>query len=326
MLPLIGILGLAIAGYALAPSLSGRDDDDLSAPEADEDEDDLPILPLDRLPGPDVEDDVGNWGENWGADEAATQPDPSSDTDGYGETILGQSGNDVIFAPDGDDTIDGLDGDDYINAGIGNDSVAGSAGHDELHGEAGDDTLSGGDGDDTVSGHIGDDVLTGDAGNDQMVGGDGADRMDGGDGDDALIGSYGDDIMVGGAGADVLFGGVGNDLVDGRDGPGQTAVLDYVNGGAGDDLLIGGALDNLHGGDGADTFVLTEPGLGAAVVQDFDADSDALIVMYDGAGPMPVLGTAPGAGGVTLLVNGEPAAFVIGQDSIDLAAVRLVAA
>jgi len=313
MLPLIGILGLALAGFALGPALSGTNDDE-PAP-ADDDVDELPIIPLDQLPMP--PDAV---------EEDEAPPEPQTAADEVDESITGTAENDVIFAGDGDHAVDGLDGDDYIDAGAGNDSVTGDAGDDELHGEAGDDALLGGDGNDTVSGHIGNDMLTGDAGNDQMTGGDGDDRMDGGAGDDAMIGSYGDDTLTGGAGADVLFGGIGNDVVDGRDGPGETDVLDYVNGGAGDDVLLGGALDNLHGGEGADTFTLAGAGLGTTTVQDFDANSDALIVLYDGTGPMPVLSTAPGEGGVTLLVDGEPAAFVIGQDSIDLAAVRLVAA
>ena len=327
MLALLGLLGIAAIGMAFVPSLSqARDDDDEALPEEDNDLA-LPLpleqLPFDDDPGIDPPDDAVP-GQGFSEDDEPQWPDddlPPTSAD-LGESLIGGDARDLIFATDDDDHVSGLGGDDYINAGDGADVVLGQDGDDELHGALGDDALWGDAGDDTLLGHVGDDVLWGGQGNDALSGGDGGDELHGGDGDDSLQGSLGDDVLVGGAGSDVMFGGSGDDILDGRDGDAGDAP-DFVNGGAGDDLLIGTTGDTLHGGDGSDDFVLAG---GAVTVQDFDSATDKLAVLFDAALAQPSLSMLADETGLTLLVDGAPAAFLPGVQTIDLDQVELVAA
>jgi Ca2+-binding RTX toxin-like protein len=103
---------------------------------------------------------------------------------GFSDTILGDSGPNVLSGRGGGDAIQGRAGDDTINGGDG---------PDELGGNGGNDTLSGGTGPDSLRGDAGDDVLGG------------------GPGGDALRGGSGDDTLSGGSGADDLRGGPGSD-------------------------------------------------------------------------------------------------------------------
>jgi len=170
-------------------------------------------------------------------------------------------------------------------------------------------------------------MLSGEGGNDTLTGGDGADWLDGGDGDDSLGGNLGADTLIGGMGSDVMHGGEGNDLIDGID-HGGPAQMDFLNGGANDDILFGGAFDYMNGGTGADSFVLhtDQARQGAAIVQDFDAVEDTLVVYYDAQGPAPSLSLAHSDSGLTLLADGVAVAKMPGLDSLDLSQVQLVAA
>ncbi len=103
-------------------------------------------------------------------------------------------------------------------------------------------------------------------------------------------------------------------------------MRDYLNGGEGDDVLQGGADDNLNGGGGADLFQVGAEDGGPVVVDDFDSEEDALVVVYDGAGPQPELTQRADESGVVLLADGIAVAQVLGVEEIDLASVRLVAA
>ena len=119
-----------------------------------------------------------------------------------------------------------------VLGGSGQDLLFGGASADVLIGNAGSDTLFALGGNDALWGGSGDDSLTGGEGNDLLVGGDGNDGLDGGDGDDVLIGGAGGDSLNGGEGSDVLLGGDGGDiLAAGGGGP------DIVDGGSGVDVL-----------------------------------------------------------------------------------------
>jgi Ca2+-binding RTX toxin-like protein len=78
-----------------------------------------------------------------------------------------------------------------IYAGDGNDSVVGGSGDDLIFGEAGVDSLAGGAGNDVVHGGNDADYLYGGLGNDVLIGGNGSDWLFGEGGDDLLIGSNG---------------------------------------------------------------------------------------------------------------------------------------
>ncbi|WP_170000940.1 calcium-binding protein, partial [Campylobacter sp. RM16189] len=91
-----------------------------------------------------------------------------------GESVIGSSYSDTIYA-NNDNNI--------IRTGYGDDLVYAKAGNDTVYGEGGDDTIDGGAGNDTVYGEGGDDTIDGGAGNDTLYGGDGSDTYVFGKGD-----------------------------------------------------------------------------------------------------------------------------------------------
>ncbi len=315
MIALLSLLGLAFAGMALVPTGTSvaEDGDEVGYP-------DDPERPVDLVTdGDDADPDTGADPEPVDDGDQDPDTDPATDPD-TGVDDGGENGGT-------DDIMQGTDGRDYLDGQDGDDAIYGGGGADELHGNAGDDLLDGGDGADSLYGHIGDDSLSGGDGDDELIGGDGADQLDGGSGDDSLLGSVGDDVLTGGAGADVLNGGDGNDMLHGSD-TGSDARLDYLNGAEGDDTLYAGALDNLHGGNGSDIFAfdMDQADQGAANVEDFDAETDTLVVLYDGTMPEPDLTMSVTEAGTSLLANGQAIAFVQGVQMIDLDAVQLIAA
>lgn len=243
------------------------------------------------------------------------------------EEITGGDGDDQINGDKGDDTLAGMLGEDHLYGDEGDDSLMGGAGDDLLHGEAGTDHLEGEDGADTLFGHSGDDLLDGGAGEDSLIGGFGHDALDGGAGDDVLHGREEDDTLIGGAGADVLFGGDGNDLVDGT---GDEGAVDFLNGGDGDDVILAGAGDYADGGNGMDSFLLSqwEEGSSETTIMDYNHAEDSLVLLYeDNGGTDPEVeirtGTdTPGTGAV--YVNGALVATVHGGGDLVPADITLL--
>ncbi|NHX27487.1 calcium-binding protein, partial [Escherichia coli] len=90
--------------------------------------------------------------------------------------------------------------------------------------------------------------------------------------------------------------------------------MDYLNGGDGDDILLAGAHDLATGGNGADSFVigdwLTEGE--SAIVADYHAGEDALIVVYDpDTDPAPEITIDTDADGTSVIrLNGLAVATV----------------
>ena len=114
------------------------------------------------------------------------------------------------------------------------------------------DYFSGEDGENLLEGTEDDDVIDAgyyDAQGDCVDQGDGAgtdglgDVIDGRGGDDSITAGDGDDTVCGGAGDDSLAGGTGADMLDG---------------GAGDDLITVAEGDSATGGDGDDTFLVSD--------------------------------------------------------------------
>jgi Ca2+-binding RTX toxin-like protein len=66
--------------------------------------------------------------------------------------MLGNQGDDILWANVGNDFVSGAEGDDRIDGG---------PGHDELYGDQDNDAVNGGDGDDYISGGDGNDILYG---------------------------------------------------------------------------------------------------------------------------------------------------------------------
>ena len=202
----------------------------------------------------------------------------------------------------------GLINNNTLIGGSGNDLLFGQSGNDTLAGGAGNDLLFGGDGNETLTGGTGSDLMFGGAGNDRMIWnpGDGSDLMEGGDGIDTAevnggngaevftitangsrvrfdritlapfsldIGTTenfvlnmngGDDVFTAGNGLANLIhltidGGAGNDTITGGDGD-DTLIggdgNDTITGGRGSDLALLGAGDDTfiwNPGDGSDT-------------------------------------------------------------------------
>ncbi|WP_309087228.1 type I secretion C-terminal target domain-containing protein [Phenylobacterium sp.] len=187
------------------------------------------------------------------------------------------------------DTLVGDDGDNWIWATGGTDSIAGGGGNDLLHVGNGSHTVDGGDGVDTlgfysetltgpvnvtlanqsgpqntlqgtmtltgienlsgVANLVGGDTLTGNDGANVLAGWDGADSLSGGDGADTLLG---DGVIHPDVNGVVTVyqddGANANDTLNGGNG------VDTLVGGGGDDLLIAGlGADALDGGAGNDT-------------------------------------------------------------------------
>jgi hypothetical protein len=179
--------------------------------------------------------------------------DLNATCNGLPATIVGTTGDDVLFGTNGADVIAGLGGNDIIYGGNGDDVICGYAGDDTLNGGNGNDTLVGSYGNDILSGSNGDDTLIDSDGNDVLDGGNGNDSLTGGDDIDMLYGKNGNDVLDGGSGEDTLTGGNGNDT---------------LSGGAGDDALIGeNGSDTLTGGPEGDSF---SGGLGVDVNTDFN--------------------------------------------------------
>jgi Ca2+-binding RTX toxin-like protein len=97
---------------------------------------------------------------------------------GYGATITGSDGDDLIFGTSGDDVIYARGGNDIVFGLGGNDTIISGGGHDVLFGNEGHDHLEGGAGQDTVFGGAGNDMVMGGAGNDHLLGGDAPDSFD----------------------------------------------------------------------------------------------------------------------------------------------------
>lgn len=172
--------------------------------------------------------------------------------------------------------------------------------------ESDDNTLTGTFGADDLAGGAGNDVLLGRFGTNAIFGGNGDDHIDGQAGDDQNYGNIGNDWLNGGFGFDTLIGGAGNDAIyvtadgvqDGMFGAVDLDVRDVPCGKEGDDTLFVGIDDIANGDEGADEFVggtWIDP-TAPAIIQDFDAAEDILVVLFDPAlNPNPVVTTRAGA-------------------------------
>ena len=192
--------------------------------------------------------------------------------------------------------------------------IIGNSRNNTLQGGVWDDYITGGPGNDVLKGGDGNNTLEGGDGHDILVGGIDTDMMDGGPGDDTFLPGLGHNDMVGGPGVDtVVFVGHPTELVG--------IVVDLVNsdvyhsfgvdyiesienvcgtphddtlitagfadnavsGMNGDDILIAnGGYDVLIGGEGKDTYDLTDA-RGTKMIENNANDSatDKIILPYD---------------------------------------------
>ncbi|PTB86248.1 hypothetical protein C9939_03755, partial [Pseudidiomarina aestuarii] len=183
--------------------------------------------------------------------------DLTSETQSYGDvTVLGGTGNDIIWSNAGDDVLDGGEGNDTLWGGAGNDTLSGGDGIDVLNGGAGDDVLQY-NADDTWSSnwHALNDGAPGEDGHDNNTGwghtghhgnGWGHDYTgDAGTGEYVNLNGYNqsNDIFEGGDGTDTLKLTGGNDalfLADTVSDPGispRIRNIEVIEAGDGDDII-----------------------------------------------------------------------------------------
>lgn len=193
----------------------------------------------------------------------------------YGETLTGDTGDNIIEGGGGNDTLDGGAGTDtasYANAAIGVTVNLGLATAQDTVG-AGTDTLANFEN------------LLGSAYNDSLTGDTGANTLNGGAGDDLLIaGAGGADTLTGGTGTDTAsFADAGaavtitiNGSGTNSDGAAVTLTgIENLTGSAYNDTLTGDTLDNLIvGGLGNDTI----NGMGGTDTVSY-ADASAAVIV-----------------------------------------------
>ena len=70
------------------------------------------------------------------------------------------------------------------------------------------------------------------------------------------------------------------------DGAEETAEMDFLNGGAGDDVIHAGAGDCASGGDGMDSFLLSQwqENTPETTIMDFNHGEDGLVLLYEDSG------------------------------------------
>uniref|UniRef100_UPI003D242125 type I secretion C-terminal target domain-containing protein n=1 Tax=Aeromonas rivipollensis TaxID=948519 RepID=UPI003D242125 len=131
---------------------------------------------------------------------------------GFGDSISGNSLDNILSGGDGDDLLFGQGGKDTLVGGVGNDQLNGGGDNDTLLGESGNDTLMGG------------------LGNDILQGGDGS------------------DLLIGGSGSDTLTGGFGKDTFKWQSGDagGTDIIKDFTTGANGDVLDLSELLSGEH--------------------------------------------------------------------------------
>lgn len=319
MMGLFGFLGLVIAGIAGGSLLLPGS----ARPEAGEPAD----MDLDEEDGTgdqdsqiwDEDDGISGFSSDWVQSGTLSQGEDPAEP----PSIAGQG----LEGDEADDHLIGGAGDDQMNGRAGDDSLFGNAGADSLLGGYGDDLLAGDTGDDYLAGQEGDDRLEGGAGNDTLFGGNGHDRLFGGEGDDWLAGGMGDDLLVAGPGQDTLDGDAGDDTLIGAFFTEGESAGNFLNGGLGNDVLRIGAGDIATGGAGGDRFELSAELRGQpALIMDFSAAEDSLVVVHAAGTPVPQLALV--AGGLPdetrLLVDGQPIARIFGNPGPELTAIRVI--
>jgi Ca2+-binding RTX toxin-like protein len=209
------------------------------------------------------------------SDPVAGEPGEQDSLKGF-EKVLGGAGDDVLLGTAGPETLLGGPGDDRLN---------GRGGADVLVGGTGRDTADYSDRSEALQLTIGGGAISGSA----VDGPPGArdtidptvEQLAGGSGDDRLTGDAGDNVLDGGPGADDLIGRGGEDAADysGRQeavqlhDDGQPSSGSSVDGPAGARDTIETDVEDLWGGNGADTLVgnsgdnLLNGGPGADVLQ-----------------------------------------------------------
>lgn len=154
-------------------------------------------------------------------------------TGSVASTLLGNTGDDMLFGGAGADILNGGAGIDLLVGGTGGDTYIvddlgdtvvelANGGTDTVQTSLSSYTLDAnverltytGAGEFTGAGNELDNIITGGTGADSLYGGLGNDRLVGGEGNDSLHGGDGDDTLNGGDGDDAIHGGTGDDTIN----------------------------------------------------------------------------------------------------------------
>jgi len=141
---------------------------------------------------------------------------------GFGDTLVGDAGANVI---------DGGGGDDVLRGGLGGDTLIGGTGIDTASFANSATAVNANLATGTASGEGADvlqtiENLIGSVGNDTLTGNDGVNQLSGGSGNDTISAAGGADTVFGGMGNDTIDGGSGADLIYG--GPNTVTQADFV--------------------------------------------------------------------------------------------------
>ncbi|SEP09472.1 Regulatory P domain of the subtilisin-like proprotein convertase [Salinihabitans flavidus] len=260
----------------------------------------------------------------------------------YGDTLTGDSGDNVLYGRGGNDTLLGGGGTDHLIGGDGDDLLSQGFGgpNETLDGGAGNDTadwtynasddwkIDLGGGTARIGGTIYAHLISienalGGGGNDIIFGSSDGNLLEGGDGNDSINGQAGNDWLIGGAGDDRLNGSTGFDTANysnasgsvtvnlaagtasGADGNDTLISIERVFGSKDyGDTLIGNAADNVLSGRGGDDWLI-----GGAGDDQLDGGAGFDTANYSNAsGAVTVdlaAGTASGADGNDTLISIE---------------------
>lgn len=274
-----------------------------------------------------------------GGEDPADPSTPDDQTAADGDTVVGGSGNDLIFGGGDNESMSGGSGDDTIYGGgsegidedgnVSNgdpdqgDTIAGGSGNDLIFGGGGGESMSGGSGDDTIHNldgsndpaepELADDTIVGGSGNDLIFGADNNESIAGGSGDDTIHGDAdsgasandetASDTVVGGDGNDLIFGGGGNESLEGSAGDDTLYAGDGAE--AATATVIGGEGNDLIYGGGGDDSLDGGSGDDTLHASDSDDSSDPATAdsdtVYGGEGNDLIFG----GGGEDSLAGGD---------------------
>lgn len=200
------------------------------------------------------------------------------------------------------------DTDDTAAFGIGDQVIFSEAGDDQISAGAGNDQIFLSDGDDTSFVDIDDDGLP-----DKPI--------DSALGDDFIRGGDGNDIIIDGEGANELFGDLKSDRLDATENdPSATDASDVLFGGFGSDTLIGDDGDEMHGGEGADHFVVEFDSAtdDPVLITDYEAGEEILVQVPATTDVDEAIATpAPDGSGINVEIDGNVILTIAGLTDPD---------
>ncbi|RLV58332.1 hypothetical protein D5018_17885 [Parashewanella curva] len=210
------------------------------------------------------------------------------------EGAVGSQKSDQILGTQEANKLFGADGDDFIIAQAGDDTITGGDGRDKIFGGEGIDTVNYNDAFRSTGVKVQlrkatfyqwsekqlkflapEAVLksyTNALKNENFIAGEedlvlDVENIQGSSFGDKLLGNEENNTLVGLGGSDTLIGGDGNDFLVG-DGGADLTDIDTLEGGKGDDTLVaGGGADVLKGGEGRDTYLISENSRNSRIIE-----------------------------------------------------------